>query len=233
MEALMKKYVSLILTLVLSLAFTLTGCAGAATSAGVTTQSPIGTTANGQTTAPPDSTMPSGGTGSTTTNPAVSSATALSIKDILSANEIGAILAVTPDKYSDDRVPTDTLKLATYEFPLSEPQGSYTYMKIGIIVDPNAVASGYRDPATPRFGSTISECAVLGGQAYLDTQTYDAIIDDKVQTLVNNYELVCIRSGIYYYLSTGYFPLDQVDHFRTSLPAILEKLIQNAEARLR
>jgi hypothetical protein len=221
----MKTHIHLALTLTLLLAILLAGCTGAATSAGPTSQLPTVSTEAGQTTVP-------GATSETTASGETSAVVVLGIGDIISAEEIGAILKLTPEQYSDDQPPSEAFRTGTYTFAIKDSSGSQTYLNIGVVRGDKAIAWGYRDPATPRSGSTISEWPVLDLTAYLDTQTYDTEVDGEIRTVVNNYQLICIRGKYYYYLNTGCFANEQVDHFRTSLPSIMEKLIQNAEAKL-
>jgi hypothetical protein len=184
----------------------------------------------GQTTVPAGSTT----SASTTVGSTETTVKSIGIQEIISAEEIGQILGVTPTQYDETVKPNSERKIGRYTFDMTVAQGAKTYLELGIITGSDVVARfGYRDPATPRSGSEMTEYTVLGSKAYLDAQIVDALIDGKTVKVVNNYQFVCVIKDVYYYLSSGYFTSEQVENFKNKQPVIMQKLIENAKLKIK
>jgi hypothetical protein len=200
--------VPMILTLTLILAILLAGCAGIATAAVPTSQPPVDTTASRQTTA-------------LGTPSALAGA---GVKTLLPAADIAGILGLQPAQYLESLTAADR-KLGTCAF-MADTSGSQFYLGIGVVIGEATIQScNYRNPATPRAGSTLSTTVIRGATAYLDVQS-----GGESPAALQNIQLICIKDEVYYFLNTGFIPQDYAAKLLPALPALLDRLIGNTES---
>ncbi len=151
----------------------------------------------------------------------------MGIRDIISDDEIGAVLGSKPVDYRENVKPRTLIKTGSYVF------AGEMYFDLGVVIGMDTIKNyNYRDPATPRLDSEITAYTVLETPAYLDTQYMDTLVDNKVVTILNNCQLICIKDDVYYYISAGYFPKGSEQTYIALMPKLLEKLIHNTQVKL-